>query len=516
MSMLRDRRWWLSLGVTLALIVLFWGLSATVAGAPEPGGGSGPSIAPALPAAVVNSRFSYQGLYREAGIPYTGPRDMVFDLFTNNTCSGVAILSLPKPAVQVTNGLFSVVLDVSQNYVYGEGLWLRPTVAGTAMGCSEILATPYALSLRPGAQIMGPPSGSTNSVLKVDVDGYYPLGKGIWTTTTTGTALRAESQNGSPIVGSTETGYAVAGYDGGTEQARGYGGYFTSTNGIGIYGYSAAQPNGSNLNAPGVYGESKDVVGVYGLSGDPTLGLYKQRAGVYGDSATGYGVGGASRDSVGTYGESRNGYGGYFTSTSFRGLYASGSPGYYAAYFENPAGASGPGLYVDGSIWVTAGKAGFVVDMAMNAGPEALETGDAVVITGYSDPVSGEIPVVKVRRASQADSTAIMGVVDQPFTLQSRPEDNGKKIPVPERSAARGADAIVTGKYLSVVTMGAYRAIKVDAANGAIHPGDLLVSSSNPGYAMRSDNPRLGTVIGKALGGLDKGTGVIPVFVMLQ
>lgn len=59
---------------------------------------------------------------------------------------------------------------------------------------------------------------------------------------------------------------------------------------------------------------------------------------------------------------------------------------------------------------------------------------------------------------------------------------------------------------------------KVSAENGAIRPGDLLVTSSTPGYAMKgTDRSRmLGAVIGKALGSLEEGTGVIEVGVTLQ
>jgi hypothetical protein len=59
--------------------------------------------------------------------------------------------------------------------------------------------------------------------------------------------------------------------------------------------------------------------------------------------------------------------------------------------------------------------------------------------------------------------------------------------------------------------------VKVSAENGPITPGDLLVSSSTPGYAMRSGlNPPQGTVIGKALSALDEGAGVIQALVTLQ
>jgi hypothetical protein len=59
---------------------------------------------------------------------------------------------------------------------------------------------------------------------------------------------------------------------------------------------------------------------------------------------------------------------------------------------------------------------------------------------------------------------------------------------------------------------------KVSAENGPIKPGDLLVTSSRPGYAMKGTDRSLmlGAVIGKALGHLDSGVGVIEVVVTLQ
>ena len=59
---------------------------------------------------------------------------------------------------------------------------------------------------------------------------------------------------------------------------------------------------------------------------------------------------------------------------------------------------------------------------------------------------------------------------------------------------------------------------KVSAENGAIKVGDLLVSSTTSGYAMKgTDRGRmLGAVIGKAMGNLNAGMGVIEVLVTLQ
>jgi len=59
---------------------------------------------------------------------------------------------------------------------------------------------------------------------------------------------------------------------------------------------------------------------------------------------------------------------------------------------------------------------------------------------------------------------------------------------------------------------------KVTAENGAIDRGDLLVTSSRPGYAMKgTDRSRLvGAVVGKALQPLPTGTGMIEVLITLQ
>jgi hypothetical protein len=59
---------------------------------------------------------------------------------------------------------------------------------------------------------------------------------------------------------------------------------------------------------------------------------------------------------------------------------------------------------------------------------------------------------------------------------------------------------------------------KVSAENGPISRGDLLVTSSSPGYAMRAtDQAKLpGAIIGKALQPLSNGKGKIEVLVTLR
>ena len=59
---------------------------------------------------------------------------------------------------------------------------------------------------------------------------------------------------------------------------------------------------------------------------------------------------------------------------------------------------------------------------------------------------------------------------------------------------------------------------KVTAENGSIRIGDLLVTSSTAGHAMKGTDrtKMLGAVVGKALEPLPEGTGVIQVLVTLQ
>ena len=74
-----------------------------------------------------------------------------------------------------------------------------------------------------------------------------------------------------------------------------------------------------------------------------------------------------------------------------------------------------------------------------------------------------------------------------------------------------------------VATTGRVR-IKVDATSAPIQVGDLLVTSDREGYAMKSEPVKVGhrmmhmpgTLVGKALEPLAKGTGEILVLLSLQ
>jgi len=273
--------------------------------------------------------------------------------------------------------------------------------------------------------------------------------------------------------------------------------FLVDNNGSGpaIWGYNngggnAVRGDGEGPNSLGVFGSSEQAAGVVGRSTNgngvegytTVVGKY----GVYGKNESGAGGG------IGVVGYAPNGVGVYGQGPGF-GLYAKGD------------------LRVEGYSYFDGGKSGYVVEVAQNDDSISLEAGDVVVISGAGPAVLGEIPVIKVRRATAGQAGAIVGIVDKQYT----PTPQGKA--AYERSESAVADvAIAPGEYLTIVTLGAYKAIKVDASYGAIAPGDLLVASPNPGYAMRATAPKPGTVIGKALGALPSGTGVIPVIVTLQ
>jgi|GEM_PF-1284181 len=105
-----------------------------------------------------------------------------------------------------------------------------------------------------------------------------------------------------------------------------------------------------------------------------------------------------------------------------------------------------------------------------------------------------------VVKSTEAYSTMVVGI------YSTKPGVLGRR-----QTSAKTPDEIPMAMLGIVPT-------KVSAENGPIRRGDLLVTSSIEGYAMKgTDRNRLtGAVIGKALGSLDSGTGVIEVVVTLQ
>lgn len=124
----------------------------------------------------------------------------------------------------------------------------------------------------------------------------------------------------------------------------------------------------------------------------------------------------------------------------------------------------------------------------------SYEPGDVLVI----GPDSGS----DVAKSSEPYSTAVTGV------YSTKPGVVGRR----QTTDLKASKTEVPMAMIGIVPT------KVSTENGPIKRGDLLVTSSIPGYAMKgTDHSRmLGAVIGKALGNLDSGTGVIEAVITLQ
>jgi hypothetical protein len=236
--------------------------------------------------------------------------------------------------------------------------------------------------------------------------------------------------------------------------------------------------------------------------------------------------------------------------TSWYGLYVDTAGSTVGAY------VNGNG-YIQGNLTVT-GSCCLAGNVVQNADTATLQPGDVVTIVGSSPAVLGEHPVITVKKASSAYDTGVVGIIDAPLYVpdaqtratylaeqqaqkdaqlqreqaQAQADAAGTKfdasgIDMPEAtiSDAQGtvhtdvaSRAMTANTYASIVTSGSYQSVKVDASYGAIKAGDLLVSSPNPGYAMKATDMAQanGAVIGKALGNLDSGTGTVPVMVILK
>lgn len=173
-----------------------------------PGEGESEEMAPANVQAVQaapGALLNYQGyLTNAAGAPLSGDHDMTFHLFAGE--SGGVPLWGPElhAAVPVNKGLFQVVLGSLAPLdpgLFDQQLYLETTVGSTALPRQALHAAPYAMSLLPGAQVVGNTSSETAYVLSVTNNG----GRGIYANA---------KDNGSIAIYSADRIYSAEGYSG--------------------------------------------------------------------------------------------------------------------------------------------------------------------------------------------------------------------------------------------------------------------------------------------------------------
>jgi hypothetical protein len=447
---------------------------------------------------------------------------MTFRIYQDAACATSPLSTISKTGVPVTNGHFSVNLTVDPAIFNGQGLWIRLQVGSTLLACQAILPVPYALSLRPGARIVGAAVSTSfgGAVFNVDNTSSSSSYPAFFVRSATASAVYGRSTNGSGVYGVSSKNYGVQAYSssgtaGRFESSSGYavwgttyggdhwdhGGYFTANYGVGVWGQST--------NNYGVRGKG-DKMG--GVRGDST-----SSAGVMGVSNTGNGVRAWS-----------NGQGAWQAALDAENwniahgmaAYMYNRSDYATAHFEN--GGNGQVLWLVNGGMDSYGTGGgdFIY-----ARPQATNNAKFRVATNggvYSDEVfhSGGADVAEMLPAEsglQPGDVLAIGADGQltRSTTANQASVAGVYSTRPGFLGGHPVEGAVPGAVpLAVVGV---VPVKVSAENGPIHPGDLLVASSTPGHAMKAGaNPAVGTVIGKALGGLEAGTGVLSALIMLQ
>lgn len=318
----------LLVSLTVFLIV---GIRNTMARAAEPEKSTFQQImAPAAgggPGAVPNW-FTYQGYLEDDGAPINDTCDFQFSLWDSSgsgtpPAGGIQIGTTETvSSISVIDGLFSYPLNATgvfgDDAFNGQMRYLQIAVrcpagggAYTTLAPRQLLtASPYALSLRPGAVISDAQNNALLSVVNTfDSD-------------THGSAISAH--------GSSPTAPVIAAYHEGTGHAL-YGSSDSSYPTVGGVNYgSGSAIDGRSTSGNGVYGStsSTDSVGVLGVQSGYTIsdlstyfkpgGFFGGRNGVVGiaKADAGFGVFGWDQSTSG-------GWAGYFLSTNGSGVYAS-------------------------------------------------------------------------------------------------------------------------------------------------------------------------------------------------
>ncbi|MBI3021180.1 MAG: hypothetical protein HYY59_04180 [Candidatus Omnitrophica bacterium] len=293
--------------------------------------------------------------------------------------------------------------------------------------------------------------------------------------------------------------YASSGVNVGPTNNAAIAGIHLSPNGIGVYGEgNAVGVEGRGITWAGLFAGpvrifSEPLLGTQGtLQVDGTISTLASRMVVSGrDGANNFWFTNGTAEPGSVFLGVNSPAGGAVQSVT---LAPGGMPN---GIFVNNAGNVGIGtatpdpyrLYVNGNARITGDLTvgGFeIADIAENMGCADCTAGDVVVV----DPAHDR----QLRRATRAYDATVAGVISEKPTLHI------------------GGSRSETAKPLALA--GQVKC-KVTTENGPIKRGDLLVTSSTPGYAMRADPNEVtpGTLIGKALEPLVEGEGTTLVLI---
>ena len=285
----------------------------------------------------VGTPFTYQGQLRNNGGLVNGECDFFFYLYSVSS-GGSPIISEGKSAVPVSDGRFTVVLNLSNNFPTGQDRWLEvrvrcPAGSGSyeSLGRQQLTATPYALTANNADTLDGYHAGTIqNSHTHFGQTNWNgSAGYGLYLDNNNSSGHGIYSEAGSIGLWGNGGDWGVYG-DGGTS-SNDYGGYFTGYTGV----YGTAQ----NVGGYGVYGVSFNTNysggAVRALNNSTTTGVAIYAQAQSGDNNSLYGVWGTA-DFVGLLGTANR-------STTHYGVYGSAvsSNGGYGVYSAGNMNVSG-------------------------------------------------------------------------------------------------------------------------------------------------------------------------------
>jgi hypothetical protein len=350
---------------------------------------------------------------------------------------------------------------------------------------------------------------------------------------TTNNAIVADADgNGSGVLGrNLKTTGSGAGVYGDSAGSTGVGvrGNSTGATGIGVYGTASAY-------ATGVKGETDSGIGVMGKissgsSGSGVKGSYNNDS-FYGElGSSSFGVNGwcgtSGKNHQGYLGGESAGVGGYSVTSGY-GVHGRSAADTItgAAVRAESTGTAGVAIHAtnrssDATIIATNSGSGRIVKLYAGSSADlrfAVENNGDVKADGtFTSPAADFAELLPGREGLEPGDVLAIDVDGN--LMKSVEAYQASVVGVHSTRAAFLGGSAVEGEQGNLVPLAVVGVVpvKASAENGPIRPGDMLVSSSTAGHAMRAGE-RLpnGRVIGKALGRLDAGTGVIRIIVSLQ
>jgi hypothetical protein len=475
-------------GLALALGVMLIGLPGGV-GAQGPDDGIGAQ-------AALGTAFTYQGRLDNTNGPVNGTCDFTFELYdaagSGEPPTGGTLLGTDtRTGVQANDGYFSVELDFGANAFTGDARWLEITVncgsGDAALSPRQPLtAAPYALhSLgAPWSGLTGVPAGFDDDVdddtlagLSCANDQVAEWNGSAWVCGGGDHgALSGLGDDDHPQYFNLSQNETVTGrpaFNGGTSGSTSP---FTVDSNYRVTSLNADQLDGQHASA--FASDSHNHWGESWSGSGTGLSLSGGSTGLYG-SGSSRGIHGHSWSGVALYARTDSGNGNIIEAWS------SGMDRVF--YVERGGDVRAAGPFIDGG-----------ADYAeLLSGVVGLEPTDVLVIG----------PDGQLTRSTQPYQASVAGVYSTaPGFL----------------AGAGDEDADITDK-VPLAIMGVVP-VKATAENGSIQSGDLLTTSSIPGHAMKASPVTVdgltfypsGVIVGKGLEGLDEGTGVIEMLVVLQ